>query len=130
MFFDPISKEDIKNLNYELKVTISGDLLSVLKETNGIRDKRDFYLFSSDKMIKKHREHIDYLKLIEEYAPCKFLFFADDGCGNGFAYKINNNGIIETEEIVVYYPMENDFKVIAPDFKSWVKGWYSGNLST
>lgn len=42
----------------------------------------------------------------------------------------NDDGIIETEEVVVYYPVENVIKIVVSDFGTWVRGWYSGEIST
>lgn len=128
-FFNPISKEEAMHLQNEIGVTLSGDLLKVLQEANGIRDEQDVCVLSSNEMIKRYNEHIDYLKIIQEEEYTKILFFADDGCGNGFGYKFNNEGAIEAEEVGIYYQMENRFIVVAPDFKTWFKEWYSGRLA-
>lgn len=127
-FFNPISQKEIKELENKTGVILSGDLLEVLAEANGIRDINDYYLYPSNIIIKRHKEHLDYLAMLEEKESCNILFFADDGCGNGFGHKFNNNGIIEKEEVGIYYLIENKFKIISPNFKTWVKEWYSGEL--
>lgn len=129
MFFNPISQKQLEQLESELGVKMSGDLLEALQQTNGIRDKGDFYLYTSEGMIEKYLDHLEFLKDLEFEAPCKILFFADNGCGEGFGFKISH-GIIETEEVGVYYPIENAFRIVAPDFRTWVKEWYSGDLGT
>jgi hypothetical protein len=129
-YFNSISKEEIAEIKNEIGVTLSGSLLELLKETNGIRDERDYYLYSSSLMIERYKDLMDYLILIADSNSCKMIFFANDGCGNEFGYKCNNDGTIESEEVGVYYPMENKFKIVAPDLKTWAKCWYSGELGT
>lgn len=127
-FFNPISQKKIKELENKTGVILSGDLLEVLKETNGVRDINDYYLYPSDVIIKRYKEHLDYLATLEKKGLCNILFFADDGCGNGFGHKFNDNGIIEKDDVGIYYLIENKFEIISPDFKTWVKKWYSGEL--
>jgi len=128
-YFSSISKEEVEEIENEIGVIVSGSLLEILKETNGIRDERDYYLYSSKQMIRKYREHLDHLRMIAENDPCRILFFADDGCGNGFGHTYNNDGRIETGEVVVYYPIDNEYRIIAPDLRTWVVEWYTGKLS-
>ena len=132
-FSDPITGAEIKGLEDELGVTLSGSLLEALKETNGIRDAREFCLYSSGRMIERHKEYLNFVELLSEIgedAPCKMLFFADDGHGYGFGLRYGDDGMLETEEVWVYCLADKEFQVIAPDLRTWAEKWYSGELET
>jgi hypothetical protein len=131
LFFNPATDDELRGIKLNTGVTVSGDLLDLLKQTNGIKNKcfGDFVVFNSDRIVEAHRLHIDFLKQADITPLRQYLFFADNGCGEGFGFEVYNGQII-SNQIGVYYPIGNEFKIVAPDFLTWANEWYSGRLST
>ena len=135
-FFDPITEQELSDIKHNTGIEISGDLLELLKQTNGIMeniivDKKcinsGFIVFNSDEIIKTYKIHLSFLKEAELIPPHQFLFFSDNGCGEGFCF-ITENGKIISKEISIYYPIENKFFIVAPDLMTWITDWYSGKI--
>ena len=130
-FFDPITEDELSGINLKTGTTVSGDLLSVLKQTNGIVDRRfgEYIVYSSDMIIERHRLHLDFLKVVNTSPPYDYLFFADNGCGECFGFMVQEGQII-SDQVGVFYPIDNEFRVVAPDFLTWMNEWYTGRLAT
>ena len=67
--------------------------------------------------------------MLNEDAPHNYLFFADNGCGEHFGFEVAD-GMIKTSNVGVYYPILNEYRIVAPDLYTWAVEWYSGKLST
>ena len=130
-FFPSISTLALKRIKEILNVDLSGELLELLQQTDGIQNKRfnDFIVYNSENIIKYYLNHLEYLEEIDSNIPRNYLFFADNGCGEHFGLEISN-GIIKTSEVGVYYPIENEYRIVAPNFYTWAIEWNSGRLST
>jgi hypothetical protein len=130
-FFEPISKTKLAELELFTNTEITGDLLDFLLQTNGIQNKilGDFVVFNDDKIKEYHLLHRKFLKAAQVVQHNNYLFFADNGCGENFGF-IVKNGVLIPQEVGVYYPIENEFRIVAADFETWASEWYSGKLST
>jgi hypothetical protein len=71
---------------------------------------------------------LEYLVKIKSDIQHNYLFFADNGCGEHFGLEVAN-GIICTSKISVYYPISNEYKIVAQDLYTWAIEWYTGRLS-
>ena len=131
MFFEPITEQEIKQVEETLDITLSGQLLELLKETNGIKDGRfgDFLVCDSNEIIELYKQHLAFLKISDIQPPHKILFFASNGCGEYFGFRIED-GQIADGTVGVYYPIDNEFRIVATDFKTWAEKWHTGLLST
>ncbi|MCL2637272.1 MAG: SMI1/KNR4 family protein [Oscillospiraceae bacterium] len=130
-FLEAINEQEIAQIEETLHVTLSGELLEVLKETNGIKENRFgcWLVGNSSEIIELYNCHCSFLKMSYTVPPHKILFFANNGCGEYFGFRIEN-GRISDGKVGVYYPIENEFRIVTPDFKTWVVEWHSGILST
>lgn len=130
-FFSGISAFKLAKIRKVLNVDLSGELLELLRQTDGILNKRfnDFIVFNSKKIIDYYLHHLEYLSEVESDVLYNYLFFADNGCGEHFGIEIND-GMIKTSEISVYYPIENEYRIVAPNLYTWVVEWFSGKLAT
>ncbi len=129
-FFEPITNEQLTELENFLYVRITGDLLDLLMETNGIQNKRfgDYVVFNNEKIKEYHLLHRNFIETAQINSPDDYLFFADNGCGECFGFIIKNG--VTSKEVGVYYPIENEFRIVANSFETWANEWYSGRLST
>ena len=130
-FFEPITQDELQRVKAVLGIHISGELLALLKETNGIRDKRfgDYAVFDADQIIEYCLEHLEYVDSLGKEAPSEFLFFSDNGCGEHFGFEVVD-GQIKSSQVGVYYPIGNEYRIVAPDLYTWAIEWYSGKLET
>ena len=131
IFFEPINQQEIRQIEEIFHVKLSGQLLELLEETNGIKDGRfgDFWVGDSSEIIELYNQHHIFLKTAGIEPPHKIFFFADNGCGECFGFRIED-GQIADGQVGVYYPIENEFRIVAPDFKTWAIEWCSGLLSS
>jgi len=88
----------------------------------------DDILWTVEQIVTNTIAHYDYLKNIDVQCTDKCIFFADNGCGEHFGYKLTE-GTIDMS-IYVYYPIDNRFRKIASNIKEWAEGWFSGKIST
>jgi len=139
IFREPITEQQIVGVKEILGVELSGDLLDLLKQTNGFDQRcfsgehtwKDFALFGYDQMIKFNKSHLEFavfLKEINQEPPCQMFFFTHDGYGNGFGFKVENGKL--SNEVGVYEPIDNWFLIKASNFKAWLNGWFSGEIHT
>jgi len=130
-FFDPIADDELNKIKEATGTEVSGDLLNLLLQTNGIKDNRfgDYLVYDSDRIIEHYKLCLDYFKPSKFAYSRPLLFFADDGCGNYFGYEVKGNQII-SPQIIFFSPIEPDkLRIVASDFSTWATEWYTGKLS-
>ena len=139
-FFPPASKEQIRKIEDLLNVSIPEELLNILSISNGatqlmenpktneMMEIGDIY-WSVDEIVTNTLNQYQYLKTIESKHKDKYLFFSDNGCGEHFGYNLIN-GICNDLRIYVYYPIDDEYVVVAENLKEWTTKWVSGKLST
>jgi hypothetical protein len=130
-FFDPITMEELSNIKQNTGIELSGDLLELLKQTNGVKENMivnnkiieiGFFVYNSDRIIEMHKIHLEFLQKADINPPYDFLFFSDNGCGESFGF-ITKNGKIVSSQIGIYYPFDNEFRIIASNLMNWVTEW-------
>ena len=129
-FFAPITDTEIANIKAVTGIELSGDLLDLLLQTNGIRDNTfsDYLVYSSDFIIERFKYCQGYFNDPGFDNKHSYLFFADDGCGDFFGHEVKDGRII-SPEICYYYPIAPDeYRVVASDLRTWATEWYSGRL--
>ena len=128
-FFEPASEVNLRKITENTGITVSGQLLDLLLQTDGIKDGRfgDYMVFSTDKVIEYRKEYMEHLAETENNLIHDCLFFADDGCGNHFGLEATN-GIIRSSKIGVYYPISGEYRFVAPNLYVWANAWYTGRL--
>ena len=131
VFSMEISTERLQEIQDETGIKVSGELLDLLLQTDGIRDKKfgDFLVFDSEQIISHHQIFVDCLMASNLQKSNSILFFADNGCGELFGLEARR-GLITSPHVVIFYPIDGEFKIIAPNLQTWATEWYSGRLST
>jgi hypothetical protein len=138
LFFDPITENELEDIYKNIGIEISGDLLELLRQTNGIMETMilnnvsedvGWIIYSSKKIIENNKIHLDFLREAECTPPYQLIFFSDNGCGESFGF-ITKDGKIVSDEIGIYYPISNEFKILASNLKTWAKSWCSGEIKT
>ena len=130
-FFEPILSAQIEQIKARVNAKIPHELLELLQQTNGVYNERfnEFIVYNSNKIMETIDNHFEVLQNYGNDNPKKFLFFADNGCGELFGYRLGSDSL-NTKQIGIYYPISNDFKIICPDLCTWITSWFSGNLET
>ena len=139
-FFPPASKEQIKKIGESLNVSVPEELISILSISNGATQlmenpktkemmEIEAIYWSVDEIIANTLNQYQYLKTIDSKHKDKYLFFSDNGCGEHFGYKLSNGACYDSR-IYVYYPIDDEYVVVAENFKEWATNWFSGKLST
>ncbi|UOQ48764.1 SMI1/KNR4 family protein [Gracilibacillus caseinilyticus] len=130
-FRPPASNREISQISEKLNVVLHKKLLELYSETNGIFDSFDCPLiWSTSRVVEDNlffRNFDDYKDI---YMPFDhLLFFADDGCGDLFGYKILN-GSIQTEDIYVWNHEDDSRTWVASSLEKFVEGWITGEITT
>ena len=129
-FFDPITDAKILRIKEATGVEISGQLLDLLLQTDGIKNaiRGDYFVYDTEHIIKNHRDFSDNLKLTECKLSREFLFFIDDGCGNYFGYETKNGKIVSPQVGFLDPIALDEYIIVAPDLFTWAEKWYTGKL--
>ena len=130
-FQPPTSDSEIVNAEKLLEISLTDDLKSLLKESNGISDKYGTDLIWSVERIKDDnlgfRANEDFKELYMPFG-C-LLFFADAGNGDQFAYTILDKEIRRNDIFV--WNHEDDSRIwIASTLKQFIEKWAKGEIST
>lgn len=130
-FFKPVSYDEFVLIEKKLEIKFSSQLSSLLKETNGIKNKRfnEFMVWNIKEIANQTLDWRQYLKDNEFKQTQDYIFFSDNGCGELFGYQVSNGEIV-SEKIWIWYPMHNEYECISSDLKNWIVGWFSGQLYT
>ena len=119
-YLAPIQTKDTDDLGNRLGLKLSGQLLGFLNECNGIRNRRfnEYVIWPLCEMINSTIAWYDYLKKVEIQQAQQYFFFADNGCGEHFGYRVTS-GEIQDERIWIWEPIFNDYTEVATDLKDW-----------
>lgn len=129
-FYDPITEAKLKKIMEVTEIEISGDLLDLLLQTDGIKQVNDSYwVYSSEQIIKTYIMTQVYFEGTEYEGSRPWLFFSGDGCGDYFAYEVNNGSII-SPQIGFFEPISPDkYRIVAPDLFTWALKWHTDTLA-
>ena len=139
-FSPPATDEEIRQVEDKLKICLPEELLDLLSDSNGavelmenpatneLMEIGDIY-WPTDAIMFFTLGQYKYLKEIHSKHKTKYLFFADNGCGEHFGYKIIDGKCNDTT-IYIYYPIEDKYAPLCTNLKEWINGWLSGKLST
>lgn len=122
----PVTKNDLCKAEKTLNILFPNELKELLLETNG-----DSFLLLSIKSII--RDNLDFRSMNPEIIEpelfnfSKFLFFATNGCGDYYGYKIENNAITSTS-IFVFDHEEYDSRIVAADAAELIRLYYQDQI--
>jgi hypothetical protein len=116
-FHQPASAEALEELQRAISVSVPGDLVALLGETNGVGDRYGAGLvWSTDRILAYNESFRAAPEFAELYMPFDpLLFFADAGNGDQFAFPITAAGI--RDDVFVW------------DHESDSRRWYAGSLA-
>jgi hypothetical protein len=132
-FFAPASIEMIEQVETAMGIRLPDSLRELLLETNGVYSGASYLniIWNTDEIIHRNismRNNTDMAELYMTFES--LLFFADAGVdGILFAYPISASGIVQHQNIIAWYPMEDSRSVLAFGLKDYLKRWLNGGLS-
>ncbi|RIW28940.1 SMI1/KNR4 family protein [Bacillus salacetis] len=130
-FGNPASKTDVTQLQVELNVELTKELVGLFSETNGIFDYYHCPLIWSAKQVLEDNL---FFRNFEEYQDLympfdNLLFFSDAGNGDLFCYAITKNGTIEKTDIYVWNHEDDSRIWVASSLQDYIEGWLTGRIS-
>ena len=129
--FNPaVSDDDLIDAEAQLGLKLPNDLMRLLLESNGVMGEYGLGLIWDLAHIQ--RTNIEFRmnpEFKDMYMPFDhFLFFADAGNGDQFAFSIQN-GIVQRNDIFAW-DHENDSRVwVAPNLKKYLEWWLAGKIT-
>lgn len=117
-------------LKATLSVTLSDDLRALLREANGVCDPYGFcIIWSIDEIARYNREMRTFPHYRKDRQPfTDFLFFADAGNGDRFAFPILQ-GKVQQGPVFAWDHEDNARREVASSLKSFLEGWLRGEIS-
>lgn len=117
---EPATDEMIRNAEHELKIKLPKMLIDTLRISNGIIELMELPTTKERIPIEETLWSVEsMLKLKNEDKNVPFLFFAGNGCGDYFCYKVFND-TIEDDIIFLYNPIVNEYEEAALDLVDWL----------
>jgi len=132
-FQSPITSQEIKAFKYRLKIEFPEQLMSLYEETNGIVATLDDMnigdlIWPSFKVVEENLKFRRDKNLKSIYGPFdNFLFFADSGTGDQFAFKFTSGS--PGSDIYLWDHEDDSRMQIAPTLDNFILGWVTGNIS-
>lgn len=125
-----VDQSQLVLLEKTLNTPLPDELKSLLMETDGVRDEFGSWLMWPVKLIEqnniKMRRNPEFR---ENYMPfTSFLFFADAGNGDKFAFRVIQ-GAIKRPDIFVWNHEDDSRTWAAPSLKVFLEWWISGKLN-
>lgn len=132
--------EDIQRAEQVLNVSFPEELVRLLIISNGaeqlMKNPRtdelmviDYLYWPINELVTNTLLQYEYLEKIESKDKTKYLFFADNGCGESFGYRIEN-GKCNSSVIYIYYPIDNEYVAVASSLREWIERWLTQEIQT
>ena len=132
----PCPDDEIKRAEQIVGYPFPEELRSLLREING-----DHYcLLSAEEIIKNvklNREiwlplfEEDYSKELYVTLVDRFIFFATNGCGDYYCYRVNKNGIPDETSIYIWEHEslgEECWRKVAGNMTEFITKYYQGRI--
>lgn len=117
-----VTKSEICAAEKMLNTTFPNELKELLLETNG----DNYLLLSLNQIVSNNQDFRNLNPSIIEPELFKFseyLFFATNGCGDYYGYKINNNAILSTS-IFIFEHEEYCSRIVADNIAELIRLYY------
>ena len=120
------TENEVRNAEEMLNILFPNELKELLFETNG----DNLFLLSLDQIVK---DNLDFRSINPEIIEpelfnfSEFLFFATNGCGDYYGYKIDNNTIPSTS-IYIFEHEEYTSKIVAGDLGELIELYYQDKI--
>lgn len=125
----PCPESDIAKVEKVVGYTFPDDLKALLRETNGDR----WFLLSAKEIIEnveRNRsilseclEPDEYLEKVDRY-----IFFATNGCGDYYCYRVCENGKVDTSAIYIWEHEEFETHYVAKDIREAIIKYYNNEI--
>lgn len=114
----PCSEKDITKAEKFVGFSFPEELKALLRETNGDRN----FLLSAEEIIsntKNNREIFPEFLEAEEYEEKvnRFVFFATNGCGDYYCYRVLANGETDASAIYIWEHELFEIREVAKDIR-------------
>ena len=126
---DPCSEQDLEAAEKVVGYPFPDELKDLLRETNGDR----WFLLSAKEIIENVERNRAILS--ECFDPEEFLekvdrhiFFATNGCGDYYCYKVSANGEVDTSGIYLWGHEDFETRYVAKDIKDAIIKYYNDEI--
>ncbi len=126
---EPCSENDIAEAEKVVGYTFPDELKALLRETNGDH----WFLLSAQQIIgivENNRsilsecfEPDEYLEKVDRH-----IFFATNGCGDYYCYRVSENGEVDTSAIYLWEHEEFETRYVAKDIKDAIIKYYNDEI--
>lgn len=118
----PANAQKIEEVETRFQSSLPTDLKALLSELNG----DGYLLFSAEKIIEEHQMLCDaWGEIFPEIE--RFLFFAENGCGDYFGYRKDENGDYGNE-IVLWEHETRESTVVSASVLELIELYYEGKI--
>ena len=126
---DPCSEDEIIKAEKYVGFIFPEELKTLLRETNGDH----WFLLSADdiiKHVKTNREIFpEYLEPDEfEEKVNRFVYFATNGCGDYYCYRVLENGETDTTAIYIWEHELFEIREVAKDIADLITKYYNNEV--
>ena len=124
----PCPEEEIAEAEKEVGYTFPKELRDLLRETNG--DK--WLILSAREIIEqaKLNKELQEIYSDEEFAKelDKFIFFATNGCGDYYCYRVGSDGVPDETTIYIWEHEEYIWKKVASNMTEFITRYYNSEI--
>ena len=125
----PCSEKDITKAEKFVGFSFPEELKALLRETNGDRN----FLLSAEEIIsntKNNREIFPEFLEAEEYEEKvnRFVFFATNGCGDYYCYRVLANGETDASAIYIWEHELFEIREVAKDIAELITKYYNNEV--
>ena len=126
---EPCSEEQIKKAEKYVGFTFPEELKALLRETNGDH----WFLLSAEEIVaqvKRNREILaEYLESDEfEEKVNRFIYFASNGCGDYYCYRVLPNDQADTSAIYIWEHELFETREVAKDICDLIIKYYNNEV--
>ena len=126
---EPCSERDITKAEKYVGFLFPEELKALLRETNGDRN----FLLSAEEIIsntKNNREIFPEFLEAEEFEEkvTRFVFFATDGCGDYYCYRVLENDETDISAIYIWEHELFEIREVAKDLAELITKYYNDEV--
>ena len=128
---EPCTEKDINVAEKYVGYTFPDELKALLRETNGDR----WFLLSTKEIIENVK--LNRSIMAQYFEPDEFLekvdrhiFFATNGCGDYYCYRVLPNGETDTDAIYLWEHELFETHVVAENMKDLIVKYYGGEVQS
>ena len=126
---EPCSEKEIGEAESYVGFAFPEELKNLLRETNGDH----WFLLSAEEMmdqVRRNREILsEYLEPEEfEEKVNRFIYFASNGCGDYYGYRVLENGETDTSAIYIWEHELFEVREVAKDISDLITKYYNNEI--